>query len=68
MALDGLAASLHRIEGLQDRSELRFDLPSNGALLRPSGRPGRSLRNGTGLLGEWLLARHGAAPKRTTAG
>ena len=30
MPLDGLAASLQRIEGLQDRSELRFDLPSSG--------------------------------------
>jgi hypothetical protein len=30
MPLDGLAASLQRIEGLQDRSELRFDVPSSG--------------------------------------
>jgi hypothetical protein len=30
MRLDGLATSLRRIEGLENRRQLRFDLPSSG--------------------------------------
>jgi hypothetical protein len=68
--LDGLAASLRRIEGLHDRSELRFGLPSSGNWQRCSDLledPAR-FDSWRGLLGEWLLARHGLAPNRTTAG
>jgi len=71
LALDSLAASLARLEGLQDRSELRFDLPSGddewqrcSDLLDDPARFGDWLDT----LGDWLRARHGSAPKRTAAG
>jgi hypothetical protein len=69
-SLDSLAASLHRAEGLQDRGEVRFDLPSTGDWQRCSDLledPAR-FEDWREMLGEWLVAQHGAAPKRTTAG
>jgi hypothetical protein len=62
---DGLASSLLRVSGLQ---ELRRDVPDGwircADLLEKPERFGKW----RGLLGDWLLREHDAAPDRTTAG
>jgi hypothetical protein len=67
---DSLAASLSRLEDLQDRRELRLDLPSGENWQRCSDLledPAR-FEIWCKSLGEWLIAEYGEAPRRTTVG
>jgi hypothetical protein len=68
--LDGLASSLHRIEGQQKRSEIRGDLPAGGNWRRCADvLDGPShFRSWQEQLGDWLRERRGEAPARTVAG
>jgi hypothetical protein len=67
---DSLAASLNRLEELQDRRELRLDLPSGENWQRCSELledPARFEIWGKSL-SEWLIEEYGEAPRRTVAG
>ncbi|MBN6035076.1 (2Fe-2S)-binding protein [Amycolatopsis sp. 195334CR] len=73
VAVGGLAESLRRVDGLQDRAGIRFDLPTGPdrgqwqrceeLLARPA-----LFTDWHDLLSDWLRAQHGSAPKRTAAG
>jgi hypothetical protein len=67
---DNLAASLNRLETLQDRRELRLDLPPGESWQRCSDLledPAR-FEIWCKTLSEWLIGEYGEAPRRTTAG
>jgi hypothetical protein len=67
---DSLAASLNRLEDLQDRRELRLDLPSGENWQRCSDLledPAR-FEIWCKSLSEWLIEEYGEAPRRTAVG
>ncbi|MDT7724014.1 MAG: hypothetical protein QOI21_590 [Actinomycetota bacterium] len=67
---DNLAASLSRLEDLQDRRELRLDLPSGENWQRCSDllEDPAHFEIWCKSLGEWLIEEYGEAPRRTTVG
>ncbi|UOZ08371.1 (2Fe-2S)-binding protein [Amycolatopsis sp. WQ 127309] len=64
---DGLASSLLRVSGLQERNELRRDVPVGWIRCSELLETPAYFDEWRGLLGDWLLREHDAAPARTTA-
>ena len=64
---DGLASSLRRVSDLQERSELRRDVPAGWIRCSELLETPTNFDEWRGLLGDWLLREHSSAPARTTA-
>ncbi|GHG38091.1 MULTISPECIES: (2Fe-2S)-binding protein [Amycolatopsis] len=64
---DGLASSLRRVSGLQERSELRSDVPAGWIRCSELLETPSHFGEWRGLLGDWLLREHSSAPAPTTA-
>jgi hypothetical protein len=64
---DGLASSVLRVSGLQERGELRRDVGVGWIRCSELLETPAYFDEWRGLLGDWLLREHDAAPARTTA-
>ncbi|MFD9892164.1 (2Fe-2S)-binding protein [Amycolatopsis sp. NPDC059027] len=64
---DGLAASLLRVGGLQERGEIRRDVPEGWLRCSDLLADPERFKDWRKLLGDWLFTEYGEAPERTTA-